>query len=144
MNESILRRSLFEWGHVQRGQVGVDAREDHPTRGFVTIGVELFADQPSTGSCHVRWQVRVKCRQFGQLRDDLDFRAAEAQLKVMCGAAPGIEGLCTWSRRENTGLSFDKGALKGQQPELYADYEKPATTSESHVLAKDSGYRSYP
>ena len=58
VNESILRRSLFEWGHVERGQLGVDAREDHPTRGFVAIWVELFTDQPSTSSCHVRWQVR--------------------------------------------------------------------------------------
>jgi hypothetical protein len=77
-------------------------------------------------------------------RYDLELRAAEAQLKVLCGTAPGIEGLCTWNRRENTGLSFDKDALRDQQPELYAEYEKPATTSESHVLAKDSGYRSYP
>lgn len=72
---------------------------------------------------------------------DLNFKAAEAQLKLLCGTAPGIEGLCTWNRRENPGVSFDKDALKEQQPDLYAQYETPATTQESRVLVKDRGYR---
>lgn len=72
---------------------------------------------------------------------DLEFKAAEAQLKLLCGTAPGIEGLCTWNRRENPGVSFDKDALKEQQPDLYAQYETPATTQESRVLVKDRGYR---
>ena len=74
-------------------------------------------------------------------RYDLEFKAAEAQLKLLCGTAPGIEGLCTWNRHESHGMTFDKDAFKAQYPDVYAKYEKPARTKESHVLAKDRGYR---
>jgi len=122
--------------------LGLDDAELDPALRDLCDRIDVEATAVATGSPHDGLhKLYLELLHF-DARYDLEFRAAEAQLKVRCGTAPGIDGLCTWNRRENPGLSFDKDALKEQRPELYAEYEKPAVKSESYVLAKDRGYRS--
>jgi len=58
-----------------------------------------------------------------------DRDVAEAELKVACGTAVGIEGVCTWERKESTRTSLDTDKLFNLEPELYLEYFLPR---ESH------------
>lgn len=65
----------------------------------------------------------------------------EAELKLACGRAPGIEGVCTWNRTVGETTTFDQSAFAAAHPDLLAEYMKPASLSTSVVVAKDLGYR---
>jgi hypothetical protein len=41
-----------------------------------------------------------------------DEEIADAQLRVMCGTASGIDGLCTWNRTEKTNTHLDREGLE--------------------------------
>jgi hypothetical protein len=45
--------------------------------------------------------------------------SGEADIKVECGTAPGIEGVCSWVRKITTKKSFSSGILRELEPELY-------------------------
>jgi len=53
---------------------------------------------------------------------------AEAELKVECGTAAGIEGICTWERKASTRSSLDTDKLANLEPELYIQYFLPRDT----------------
>ena len=67
--------------------------------------------------------------------------AASAKLKVLCGTAPGIDGLCTWVRDGKEKVSLDKAALKAAHPDVYAQYSSAGPGTEALVIAKDRGFR---
>ena len=67
--------------------------------------------------------------------------AASARLKVLCGTAPGIDGLCTWVRDGKEKVSLDKAAFKAAHPDVYAQYSSAAPGTEALVIAKDRGFR---
>ena len=126
---------------VKMKDLGLDDTALDPALHDLSARIDVEATAVETGGSPDRLhELYLELLRF-DARYDLEFQAAEAQLKVLCGAAPGIEGLCTWNRRENAGVNFDKDALKEQQPNLYVQYEKPATTVESRVLVKDRGHR---
>lgn len=126
---------------VKMTDLGLDDTALDPALRDLCTQIEAEATAVETGNSPSKLHMMyLELLQF-DARYDLEHRVAEAQLKVLCGTAPGIEGLCTWNRRENAGVSFDKDAFKEQHPDLFAKYEKPATMTESHVLAKDLGYR---
>ena len=60
-------------------------------------------------------QIREECAPYNW---EIDFN--EAQIKVECGVAPGIEGVCTWIRELRlSNAKFNKGLLAELEPELY-------------------------
>lgn len=129
---------------AKMSDLGLDDTALDPALRDLCAQIEAEAAAVETGSSPDNLHtLYLELLQF-DARYDLEHKTAEAQLKVLCGNAPGIEGLCTWNRRENAGVNFDKDAFKQQNPDLFAQYEKPASMTESHVLAKDLGYRTQP
>lgn len=57
-----------------------------------------------------------------QARSAWDLELAEANLKVACGSAPGIEGLCTWPRVLSTTEKFDPAAFMRAHPDLHEEF----------------------
>jgi hypothetical protein len=45
--------------------------------------------------------------------------SGEADIKVECGTAPGIEGICSWVRKITPKKSFSSGILFELEPDLY-------------------------
>ena len=66
---------------------------------------------------------------------------AEADLKVACGDASGIEGVCTWNRKLKETISFDKTAFKDDHPELLEQFSSRKPDTVSTALRKDRNYR---
>lgn len=59
---------------------------------------------------------------------------AEAQLKVLCGVSPGIEGVCKWERKESLGnKKLDAGRLFEEKPEVYEACVAPGKVVSSRV-----------
>ena len=46
----------------------------------------------------------------------------EAKIKAACGAAKGIEGVCTWNRIQKKTTGFNATALAEDEPELHQKY----------------------
>lgn len=65
----------------------------------------------------------------------------EAEARVLCGKASGIEGLFTWKRTASTTQTLDKAALERERPELYEKFLTRSKQTTAHVLAKDLNYR---
>jgi hypothetical protein len=70
-----------------------------------------------------------------------DSDLAEARIKVLCGTASGIEGVCKWKRTTKVTVSLDKKALKSAHPEEYGRHAKQGGTVTTTVIAKDTGFR---
>lgn len=64
-----------------------------------------------------------------------------ARLKVACGLAAGIDGVCTWKRQESPTLEFDLDRFVRAHPELYVSYLSDEETKEYIVPAKGSKRR---
>lgn len=65
----------------------------------------------------------------------------EAQLKVACGVASGIDGICTWNRKMETHTTFDKTAVKKAHPDKWELFTIPKPNSKSTELRRDRNYR---
>ena len=65
----------------------------------------------------------------------------EDQIKSECGTAPGIVGVCDWTREETTKESFDKAAMKAAHPDLYAEFITVAASTTAVVPARDRGFQ---
>lgn len=76
---------------------------------------------------------------FQWLEEQLD-----VQLRALCGAHEGIEGLCTWGRRSETREVLDTEALRQDNPELYERFLTRGPRSVAVVPTKDLAYRSRP
>jgi len=64
---------------------------------------------------------------------------AQTHLKLICGEAAGIDGVCMWNRVRKITISIDKKSLKSTYPSEYAKYASVATAKEMLVLKKGSG-----
>jgi len=51
-----------------------------------------------------------------------DGEIAEAHLRALCGASPGIEGLCTWNRKEKVSEHLDREGLEASHPDKYREF----------------------
>ena len=58
---------------------------------------------------------------------EIDKQIAEAHLKVMCGAADGIEGVCSWKRAEKVKEVLDQKALKAAYPSEFGEFSEKVT-----------------
>ena len=58
---------------------------------------------------------------------EIDKQIAEAHLKVMCGAADGIEGVCSWKRAEKVKDVLDQKALKAAYPSEFGEFSEKVT-----------------
>lgn len=67
--------------------------------------------------------------------------AAENRLKVLCGTAPGIVGVCKWKREAKTKTTVDKAALKAAHPEQYAEFVSQADDVIATVIEKTHGFQ---
>jgi hypothetical protein len=47
---------------------------------------------------------------------------ADANLRVLCGTADGIDGLCTWKRSVKEKEDFDEEGLESSHPKEYAKF----------------------
>jgi hypothetical protein len=56
----------------------------------------------------------------GELSWEKDF--IETQLKVSCGNAKSIEGICSWPRLESIKSKFDKRSFTNTHPDLADSY----------------------
>ncbi len=68
-----------------------------------------------------------------------DKEVAQSHLKIMCGVAEGIAGVCAWKRTKIVKVSTDKRALKDAYPVEYAMYISVGDTTEHLVLKKGKG-----
>ena len=57
----------------------------------------------------------------------------DAELKVACGAAKGIEGVCKWPRPLVTISTFNRSAFEEAHPDLLAKYIVPAKPPDLRV-----------
>ena len=64
----------------------------------------------------------------------------EDRIKSECGTAPGLVGVCKWSREEVTKDVFDKAGLKAEHPDTYGQFIKVGESTTSVVVARDRGF----
>jgi ribosomal protein S18 len=60
---------------------------------------------------------------------EIDKQIAEAHLKVMCGSADGIEGVCSWKRVEKAKQVLDQKALKAAYPSEFGEFSEKVTST---------------
>ena len=49
---------------------------------------------------------------------------ADANLRMLCGTADGLDGLCTWKRTKKEKVEFDRDSLQFDYPDQYASFLK--------------------
>ena len=69
---------------------------------------------------------------------DWDIALAESRIKVTCGQAAGIEGVCTWKRLGVARMEFDSAQFVIKYPDLYTSYLSDEVTKEYVLPAKGS------
>jgi hypothetical protein len=71
---------------------------------------------------------------------DLELELLTATLKVACGEASGITGVCSWKREMKLELKLDESALKRDRPDLYQRYLVAKPPATAIVVARHRGY----
>jgi len=66
---------------------------------------------------------------------------ATVQIKVLCGTAEGISGICSWKRAHTTTEVFDDKALKDQFPELVEQFTRETESTKAYSLETKSAYK---
>lgn len=64
-------------------------------------------------------------------------KLGESELKAMCGAASGIDGVCTWSRKSVEKPHFDLTAFRKDHPEKADKFERKRPDSIVRNVARD-------
>lgn len=67
-----------------------------------------------------------------------DEPVATAKLKVACGKAGGIEGVCTWKRLDVVREVFDLDSFVKVHPDLYISYLSDESTKGCVLPSKGS------
>lgn len=67
-----------------------------------------------------------------------DETVATAKLKLACGTAAGIDGVCTWKRLDVVREVFDLDSFVKAHPDLYTSYLSDETTKEYVLPSKGS------
>jgi len=60
----------------------------------------------------------------------------ELEIKKLCGDNDGIEGICTWKRKES--LAFDATAFKNQHPEIVEDPQYHSVSQKTVAIGVNS------
>ena len=63
------------------------------------------------------------------------------RVRAECGAAAGIDGICTWSRTATREKTLDKGALREHSPDVYGKFVKLTQSKPAIVVNRDLGFR---
>ena len=84
-------------------------------------------------------ELNLRCRAAGAM-SEWEQDVAETHLKVICGTAPGIAGVCKWKREEKVKTSLDKAALAAAHPSLVESFTSVTAGTEAIVIAKDTGF----
>ena len=66
----------------------------------------------------------------------------DAQIKAACGLAKGIDGVCKWSRSNETKMKFDRKSFEQKHPDLFKEHLLPAAAPGLRVSV--NLMRSYP
>lgn len=133
------------WSHsfipTKPVKLGLDESVVDPALLQLRDDIFSLADQVDAGATPE--EMHRKCLELlaHRARYDLDGAAAADALKVLCGTAPGIEGVCTWKRYDSERSSFDTEAFQEKHPDLWNEYQKPESTTPANVLTRDLGYR---
>jgi len=62
-----------------------------------------------------------------------DRKIADASLRVLCGKAGGIEGICSWNRSKKIVTSLDTDLLETQHPTEFNEFVTVTTSSKTKV-----------
>ena len=65
---------------------------------------------------------------------------AEARIKTACGSAGGIEGVCTWSRSNETKQAFDEKLFREQNPDLAEQFTTIGVSVQAVIVNPKRGY----
>jgi hypothetical protein len=85
--------------------------------------LEVVIGQVRSGSLDVQALNEPRLQlQAMQAAWDLDQTILDARLRVACGQADGIDGVCTWKRQLKTVEKFDLKRLKDEDPDLAVQY----------------------
>lgn len=63
------------------------------------------------------------------------------RIKSECGIAPGLAGVCKWSREEVSKEVFDKAGFKAAHQDIYAQFVTVGESTRSAVPARDRGFQ---
>lgn len=86
---------------------------------------------------HEQHLALLEVLKYAEWQSDL----AKVKLKVLTGESDGIEGICTWKRKEKISISLDKAALKQNHPEEYASCESVGKDIQAFVVEPKAGVR---
>ena len=65
---------------------------------------------------------------------------AEARIKTACASAGGIEGVCTWSRSNETKQAFDEKLFREQNPDLAEQFTTIGVSVQAVIVNPKRGY----
>jgi DNA-directed RNA polymerase subunit E'/Rpb7 len=65
-----------------------------------------------------------------------DFDLAEAELKILCANHEGIEGVCSWLRKEASTSKFDVDTFANENIELWLEFTLPRETYTRLIVNK--------
>ena len=65
---------------------------------------------------------------------------AEARIKTACAAAGGIEGVCTWSRANETRQAFDEKLFREENPDLADQFTTIGVNVQAVIVNPKRGY----
>ena len=65
---------------------------------------------------------------------------AEARIKTACAAAGGIEGVCTWSRANETRQAFDEKLFREENPDLADQFTTIGANVQAVIVNPKRGY----
>jgi hypothetical protein len=65
-----------------------------------------------------------------------DFDLAEAELKILCADHEGIEGVCSWLRKEASTSKFDVDTFANENIELWLEFTLPRETYTRLIVNK--------
>ncbi len=71
----------------------------------------------------------------------LDKEIALANLKVLCAKNEGIEGICTWKRKEISNKKFDVKLFIEQHPDIYNKFQRKIEARQTSTLEKRRSYK---
>ena len=82
----------------------------------------------------------LRLRAF-KAKASLDKEIALANLKVFCARNEGIEGICTWKRKDILIKKFDEKLFAEDHPEIYRRYQRKIESKQTSTLVKRRSYK---
>jgi hypothetical protein len=76
-----------------------------------------------------------------KVKASLDKEIALANLKALCAKNDGIEGICTWKRKETLDKKFDVKLFIEQHPDIYNKFQRKIEAKQTSTLKKSRAYK---